>query len=956
MSTQPIIIEIVDKIDSSIAGKIKAIGIAARQASNDITNLNAALGSVSNGTTKLSAALNNVNQSLKAPVASSNQLERSLGNLLSRAVGAELGIGRLGGAFGSLGIAVAGAGPLIVAAIAIGTIVGAVLIYDKLYAAQRKLVEGQTELGDHFGRQNDKLLQLSETYRGLVDGPLAKYQAELANLPKKSVVDDITAITAVLKDQESRFASALSFVQRYGNALLQLSGFGIPGENLIATGDFNIKGAEAFIADQKKIIAENNEQGKGFEGLKKAIADTGQELIKWHNIEQTESGVTLSITEVGRKGIQDYYKSLINELKIYNAEKKNLEVTANEESFAQEKAFAAAQLAQFRRERDALKASQSSTTAQDELALVRQQAAGASRSTVLGPSLPALPLNQSAIIDEENKFTAAINKQGEQIDTIVQKYHNHIEASTAYTEAQKAQAEVDLLLTQIQAKNIPITDALRKSITDIVTAGEDELEVGKQKVSLYKEFTQPFTTYSQAIQASSALLKENAITAADAAIANAKAARVYHDAVDPLNEYNIGLEHQTTLLQQYGQALTVATQVDQLRQTLQKQGRDLSQQQIAQLTQQLTQIEKQKEVQSELNNIYAQGVGAQQKLESSEKALDKAVADGIITWGKYKLSILEVELATNKLANDRGLGNFRTEFREVLGSLVDTSKSATQQMTTIWGTFFKSLEKGFGDSIGHALVYNDDLKKALLDTARNAVAALISSFIQLGIELTIIAALEKIFPKLAAVLDKGSTDTTKITAKNTAAAVAGIAIVTASELAAINILQTPAWDLAEAVSLASFGANAIGAEAGIAAVIAAGEAAQHLYGGGFVNGPSGVDKVPTWLTAGEFVVREGPARANRQLLESLNRGAGAVSSSPSSGGGSSRMYVSIQHDGSTGIQVQQIGENEVRVIAKQEARSAVHSYAPQVIASDLSNPNSRVSKAVAVNVVAPRKR
>jgi hypothetical protein len=68
-----------------------------------------------------------------------------------------------------------------------------------------------------------------------------------------------------------------------------------------------------------------------------------------------------------------------------------------------------------------------------------------------------------------------------------------------------------------------------------------------------------------------------------------------------------------------------------------------------------------------------------------------------------------------------------------------------------------------------------------------------------------------------------------------------------------------------------------------------------------------------------------------------------------------QMKVEVIHDGSTNVEVQQIDENRIRVIAKREARDVVHQESSGVIANDLANPNSRTSKAVQ-RYVGPRKR
>jgi hypothetical protein len=92
------------------------------------------------------------------------------------------------------------------------------------------------------------------------------------------------------------------------------------------------------------------------------------------------------------------------------------------------------------------------------------------------------------------------------------------------------------------------------------------------------------------------------------------------------------------------------------------------------------------------------------------------------------------------------------------------------------------------------------------------------------------------------------------------------------------------------------------------------------------------------------------------MLEAMNRGA-----KPSSGranvGNTGGVSVNIENYGtSKDFEVNQISESEIRIIARDEAKSAVYQHAPNVIAADMSNPNSRTSKALGRNTNTQRKR
>jgi hypothetical protein len=188
--------------------------------------------------------------------------------------------------------------------------------------------------------------------------------------------------------------------------------------------------------------------------------------------------------------------------------------------------------------------------------------------------------------------------------------------------------------------------------------------------------------------------------------------------------------------------------------------------------------------------------------------------------------------------------------------------------------------------------------------------------------------------------------------------------------------------------LASFGANAAAATAGIAAVLTTGTAAQAggFAKGGLVLGPgTGTsDDVLIRASHGEYVVNAKAAAKNRDLLEALNHNddfiqfrdmtrsrfaqGGFVGSNPVMDYSSNnplfnpsvktsvQMKVNVLHDGSTGVQVEQIDANTVRIIAKQEAKNAVQEHAPRTIAAEVYDPNSPTSKAIARNLDARRRR
>lgn len=1161
MSTQPIIIQVVDQVDPTIAVKINGIGTAARIAAGDIISLQAALDGIKTKSLSLNVALRDTSAAVqpatqyfsslgtaaqtsgvgltgaltslnaatlvlpKAAVAttglnnaltrmpavaraaadSGSVLEKAIAQLMGRAVGAEVGMGRLGGAIGRIGVLTAGAAPFIIAALAVGAVIGAVLWYNKLQKAAEDLAKAQTGLNEEVDKSVDKLLKQHETLVGLTEGPMAKYQAELDDLSKKSIDVQIDKINKVLDVEKSHWNDINTFVERH-NVLAAFTGplyavvefgkaLGLVQDHwreLLASAEQYIpqlsiivalmdkltkqppvvgpKEAQAFIQQQEQIRTsgkENTPLAKS--DLATIVADAkkatdemmhNNELANEHDIltmkkkiaemrvlEKGATGDTLLEYQQARTGFENYLQQLYIAQQDFENNKIALIKGKNGEYLSEMRKAAADQLKLFREELDAFKASGGVKTPQEELAFVEAQRTGAGRgSEGLGPlgNKPALQLNQPILIDQESKLKAEVNKLDEALDLLLRKYIDSVDKSGAYTDAQKAQAEVERLVTEAIQKRIPITDSLRKELEDVATAGVAVQRVDKEAVAIYNEFQGPIQKYNDALSATNKLLKDNSITQDQANVAIAKAARAKADALDPLNEYKIGLQSEISLLGTYGTELSAATEVERVHQALLRQGYDLDQKNSDALKGLVKSYDQLKRIQQDVNQLYAEGSDKQELLLEHVRALGIALDHQAISAGKAKLGVLGVGLEMNKLNNDLKGGTLASNIVEIFGNLVDTSKTTVQKMKVIWTDYFSTLKKGFADSLAHALVFNTSIKDGLLTTLRTAVEHLISSFIQLGIELLIMDGLSKLpgMKELFDMMNQAKEDGKK-QAEQLAIGLAGIAVITTAQLTAMSIMMAPAWALAEAVSLYSFGGNAAPAAAGIAAVVAAGAAAEGagmFAEGGLIRGPGTgrSDDVLIRASNGEFVVQADATAKNRSLLEAINQGNDIVqvnrnnakqvavaalekapiilpqslskfaggglidvqtlpkfadggiintsvirafadggfvntqtpqgmiidgsnavkaNGSPNSSVGSGvKLSVNVVHDGTTGVKVEQIDANTVRIIARQEANQAVQTQGPKVMADELYNPNSHPSKAFSRNFNVTRKR
>jgi len=166
------------------------------------------------------------------------------------------------------------------------------------------------------------------------------------------------------------------------------------------------------------------------------------------------------------------------------------------------------------------------------------------------------------------------------------------------------------------------------------------------------------------------------------------------------------------------------------------------------------------------------------------------------------------------------------------------------------------------------------------------------------------------------------------------------------------------------VSLASFGANSVPAMAGITATAALSEGLALASIAGFESGGYtgnvGTKEVAGVVHGKEFVVNAAATARNRDTLEAMNRGASSVAMNSSTAGSSTvgaGVSVKIENYGtSKDFEVQQLSETDIRIIARDEAKSAVRTEAPNVIASQINNANSSVSKSLSRSTQTQRRR
>lgn len=121
-------------------------------------------------------------------------------------------------------------------------------------------------------------------------------------------------------------------------------------------------------------------------------------------------------------------------------------------------------------------------------------------------------------------------------------------------------------------------------------------------------------------------------------------------------------------------------------------------------------------------------------------------------------------------------------------------------------------------------------------------------------------------------------------------------------------------------------------------------------GAGGIHEPAGI------VHGREYVVNADATSGNRAALEYLNRtgrlptGSNTLISQPVG------LNVTIENHTNADISVEKLSETDYRIIAKEEARREVFNNAGNVVANEIRNPNSKVSKSLSRSVDAKRRR
>lgn len=581
-------------------------------------------------------------------------------------------------------------------------------------------------------------------------------------------------------------------------------------------------------------------------------------------------------------------------------------------------------------------------TAQQELAFL------------VGKESTINPLNASRLQAKEQPLRNAIAGQTWKSDE-TSKLKDQISTIGLYSDALKEASDLNRILEEARKRNIALTPEEINGYRSLISQIVESTDYTKALQRIYSDINQPLHTYLGSLDALRTLYQRGQLTGATFLQGLVETTKQYSEATDAVAKYQNELNQQqrdasNLLGSDYQNA--VAEQLNALDRRLRQPNADAthpfgySESEITRVNNSLRETiaaqQEKNRVDQAANAIIQQQTNLQDKLATQNAANAIAVRHGALSQQAANLQRLHGQAQINQLQLANGTGG-----NPFAGALLNLTqfKTTAQQIQDAFKPVFKTLSDGFADSIGRAIVDAQNLGKALKEVARSAVAELISGLIKLAIEFAVVKAGEKFLHIKSS--GESAAASIKQQAALTAASLASMAIITGASLASASALSAVWWPVAEAVSLASFGANSIGAATGIGAVMAMGSVAS------VPKFAVGTNYVPRDMYAhihkGERII---PAADNTALMTALNAGVKQPQRGPNTTPG--HMRVEVHNHGSSSIKVEQMTATHVRLIVRDEVPQMIAQQAPSVIANDIANPNSKTSKALSRNVTPTR--
>lgn len=503
---------------------------------------------------------------------------------------------------------------------------------------------------------------------------------------------------------------------------------------------------------------------------------------------------------------------------------------------------------------------------------------------------------KNALTDEkttENR-AAALAKVNAQLD-------NELDRMMALKPIRDEQQKFDRIEEQLLGKKIKLNDEEARSIREKIKAISEALPIQTEMDRIYEESTGALRQLNAVQAATTILLAKQAISVEDASRAQTIATEAYLNSISPLRQINKEIDRQVELLSMLPRQREIAQQMQQIENDLLGKGVVLTNEQTKAIRERLI-AQQQMNIASQAEAaIWENSVGARQQMLADIKAIAALKKAGSITSGD----------ATNAVSN----------------LLPEDLLKGTQQQIQAEMEMLQARN----DQL-EAMRAADLLSEEAYSAARMKIAA--DSF-ALQTQNT-----QRFFGGLAGLMTSGNAKLFKI---GKAAAIAN-AVISGTE-AVINAMAVKPWYVGAALAVAQAASSA----AQIANIRSAKPPTGFMRGGYTGNGPT--NQMAGVVHGKEFVMNAGAtSRIGIDNLQALQSGAANIQTTNNVASG---VNVTIQNYGTNkDYEVQQLTPNDVRIIARDEVARG----APDVIASQIGDANSKVSKSLSKNTLAARRR
>lgn len=565
---------------------------------------------------------------------------------------------------------------------------------------------------------------------------------------------------------------------------------------------------------------------------------------------------------------------------------------------------------------------------------------GVDLSSAMGTKLSAEDDKKAKdALKKQNELAKAAENRAKALSKVNLELDNELSRMYMLKPEREAQEKFDQISQQLAGSGIKLTESETASIKSKIAAVQQQTFVQQQYDDIYESSVAGQRNYNSALQAAQMLLQKGVITQAKYNAEVERANILYNESVNPISNFNKASMDQMIVLDKVGIAAKAEEQVLQERNNAIRQGIPFTEEHARVIRETVDLLDMETMKSQARNAVWDSTIGKQRSINAELQAYNQMMQTGMITAEQYSIKLQQLAVQQANLNMQMGSQNPMDALTAGLGQYVSNYQGVMQGLSESWGQFFTSFSDGVANSIGQAIVYGDDLGESLKNVAKQALSQLIASFVKLGIQYLVNAAL----------------------ANTAMATTSAVSVAAATTTAA-------AWAPAAAmVSLASFGANSAPANIGMLSTFALSKTLSTLGGfmdGGF-TGNGARDQIAGFVHGKEFVMdaqstaRIGVGNLNALMNGTLEPSDVAAKTNTTSTGRSGAAQVSIQiiNQGTAkDFQVEQLSEQEIRIIARDEANNVVRQKAPSVIAADIANANGEVSTSIGKNTRTERQR